>query len=186
MRLAVTGGIAEGKSTVIQAIRDAGFEAISADDVAQDVFRLDEVQSGLSDILKTKPPIDPAALKSALFSSTHVRQAVNRLMHPLILRNVRQSGAPVVEVPLLIESCLHGDFDFVWVVTCGREEQLRRLSERVGDLETATLMIQAQLSSRAKLPFADRIVRTNVDLDTVRQYVFDAIRRDLEIRLARS
>lgn len=186
MRLAVTGGIAEGKSTVLQAIREAGYETVSADDIARDVFRSAKVQAGLSRILGKDEPIHPETLKTALFERPEVRREVNRLMHAPILGMLIDHPAPVVEVPLLIESCLQGLFDGVWVVTCGPEEQLRRLSLRLGDPQLASRMIQAQLNSRIKLPFADRIVRTNLEMDTVRQYVFEAIRRDLELRLARS
>ena len=184
MRLAVTGGIAEGKSTVLLAIRDAGYEVVSADDIARTVFQHEEVQASLSRILGREPPIDPEVLRSALFADPRIRHEVNRVTHPMILRNLRRSSAPVAEVPLLIESCLYGAFDRVWVVTCSPEEQLRRLSERLGDKNRAVQMVQAQLNSRAKLPFADRIVRTNLDLDTVRQYVFEGIRHDLGIHLA--
>jgi dephospho-CoA kinase len=108
MRLAVTGGIAEGKSTVLQAIHEAGFETVSADDIARDVLHTAEVQAGLSQILGKDEPIEPATLKSALFESPKVRQDVNRLMHPAIMRMLKDHPAPVVEVPLLVESCLQG------------------------------------------------------------------------------
>jgi len=186
MRLAVTGGIAEGKSTVLQAIQEAGVDTASADEIAKQVFQLDEVQAGLAHILSSELPIEPDRLKSAIFTDPHARRAVNCLMHPLIVRGLKTSRAAVVEVPLLFESATQGLFDRVWVVTCGPEEQLRRLIERTGDPDQAKQMVEAQLPSRARLPFADRIVRTNLDPDTVRLYVFDAIRRDLGISLARS
>ena len=186
MRLAVTGGIAEGKSTILQSIQEAGFAVASADDIARQVFQSEEVQGELARIIGTKPPVGPEELKSALFADTAARRAVNRVMHPQVLKAMEAVEAPVIEVPLLIESATHGLFDRVWVVTCGPEEQLRRLSERTGDVTRAKLMIEAQLPSRARLPFADRIIRTNLEPDTVRLYVFDVIRRDLGISLARS
>src|SRR5688572_7835223 len=186
MRLAVTGGIAEGKSTVLQAIQEAGIDVVSADEIARQVFQLEEVQAELASILKTEPPIEPDRLKSAIFADPHARRAVNRLMHPLVIRDIEASVVPVIEVPLLIESATQGLFARVWVVTCGPEEQLRRLTERTGDTFSAKQMMEAQLPSRARLPFADRIVRTNLELNTVRQYVFDSIGLDLGIRLARS
>lgn len=186
MRLAVTGGIAEGKSTVLQVIQEAGVEVASADEIAKRVFELDEVQAGLARILGGEPPVEPGRLKSAIFANPPARRAVNRLMHPLVIHGIEASQAPVVEVPLLLESATQGLFDRVWVVTCGPEEQLRRLIERTGDPLQAKQILEAQLPSRARLPFADRIVRTNLEPNTVRQYVFEAIGLDLGTRIARS
>lgn len=186
MRLAVTGGIAEGKSTVLRAVQEAGIEVASADEFAKQVFQQDLVQIELARIIGGQPPIEPERLKTALFADAGARRAVNRLMHPRILKGIESSQAQVIEVPLLVESAIQGQFDRVWVVTCGLEEQLRRLTERTGNAAGATRMIEAQLPSRARLPFADRIIRTNLEPNTVRLYVFDAIRRDLGISLARS
>jgi len=186
MRLAVTGGIAEGKSTVLQAVQEAGFEVASADEIAKEVFQREQVQFELALILGVQAPVAREQLKSALFADPAIRQRVNRLTHPLILEAMMKSGAHVIEVPLLLESATQGLFEGIWVVACGFEEQLRRLTERLGDTIQARRMIEAQLPSRARLPFADRIIRTNGELNTVRLYVFEAIRRDLGSSLARS
>ena len=186
MKLAVTGGIAEGKSTVLQSVQEAGIEVASADDIARDVFQLDQVQAELARIIGVQTPIAPDQLKKALFSDSNARRAVNRLMHPQIIAAIGSSQAQVIEVPLLLESATQGHFDRIWVVTCGFEEQLRRLTERTGNAAEARRMVEAQLPSRARLPFADRIIRTNLEPNTVRLYVFDAIRRDLGSSLARS
>lgn len=186
MRLAVTGGIAEGKSTVLQAIQEAGIEVASADEIAGQVFQLEQVQTEIAQIIGVQAPVQPEQLRTALFANSQIRRAVNRLMHPLVIQALESSPASVIEVPLLFESATQGLFDRIWVVACGFEEQFRRLSERTGSAAEARRMIEAQLPSRARLPFADRIVRTNLEPNTVRLYVFDAIRRDLGTSLARS
>jgi len=186
MRLAVTGGIAEGKSTVLQVIQEAGADVESADEIAKQVFQLEQVQIDLARIIGSQPPIEPEQLKAALFADARTRRAVNLLMHPRIFKGIESSQAHVIEVPLLLESAIQGLFDRVWVVTCGPQEQLRRLTERTGNADEARRMVEAQLPSRARLPFADRIIRTNLEPNTVRLYVFDAIRRDLGSSLARS
>lgn len=66
-----------------------------------------------------------------------------------------------MEIPLLIEACLQGGFDRVWVVTCGADEQRRRLVERLGGEAGAEALLGSQLPTRAKIPFADVVIRTN-------------------------
>lgn len=175
-RLAVTGGIAEGKSTVLAHLREAGYETESADEIAREVFAGPEVQAFLGERLGSAAP---DLVRTAITSTSEFRRSMNAIAHPLILERLESSPAQVFEVPLLIEACLHFRFDRVWVVTCGPEEQATRLAKRFGDAATARAMLATQLPTAAKIPFADRVVRTNADKESVRRYVFEAVKYDL-------
>ena len=178
-RLAITGGIAEGKTTVTGYIRELGIAAVSADDISREVFAEPEVQADLRKHFQTSESIDPSHARSALASDVRFRRKLNDLTHPRILRLMRASVARVFEVPLLFEACLQGEFDRVWVVTCGPEEQIERLVSRLGDRQKASAMLQTQLPTPVKCAFADRIVRTNLDEASVKAYVIEAVGRDL-------
>lgn len=104
-------------------------------------------------------------------ASTQVRRAVNSAMHRMVLEELVGSGAQAVEVPLLCEACLTDAFPYVWVVTCGLEEQTRRLRTRLGSEAAANSAMAWQLPTRAKLPFADAIVRTNRERADVLSHV---------------
>lgn len=183
-RIAVTGGIAEGKSTVVGYIADAGIATLSSDSIAREVFALEEVQTRLSALLAVQAPVDPAAVREAISATPELRRQVNRVMHPEIIRRIESAGAPVVEVPLLLEACLQGMFDRIWVVTCGPDEQLRRLARRLGDQDAARRLIGTQLPTAAKLPFADRIIRTDRPSGIVKGYVLEQIRAELGAAVA--
>ncbi len=178
MKVAITGGIAEGKSTVLGYLRDLGCEVTSSDDIARQVFERDEVQSEIGRLLGVDPPVDRAAVRAAL-ADPDLRRAINRITHPLIRACGRASLATCFEVPLLIEACLQGEYDRVWVVTCGEQEQLRRLEQRLGSRAEAEAMIRAQLPSRAKIPFADLLIRTNASENAVQVLVSSAFEREL-------
>jgi dephospho-CoA kinase len=170
MRIAVTGGIAEGKSTVLGYLREFGYTTLSGDEIARECFHEVDVQSALAGLLATAPPVTPSAMRAALAGPVEVRRAVNRIMHPRVVERMSGSSAQFIEVPLLIETCLHPLFDGVWVVTCGPEEQFRRLRERGGS-ELAMRLIEIQLNSFVKTPFGDVVVRTNAAVETVKRYV---------------
>lgn len=178
MRIAITGGIAEGKSTVLGYLRDEGFHVASADEIARRVFESDTVQLALASLLGHSGPVAPSEMRHALSASSGTRRAVNRLLHPLILDALERERAEFFEVPLLVETCLQGRFDRVWVVSCGPEEQLRRLTERLGDAEKATALIGLQLPTKVKCAFADEIVRTNSPEDRVKASVRAAVTRE--------
>lgn len=168
MRIAITGGVAEGKSTVCQALSDAGYATISADAVARAVFLEPDVQRSLAAIIGLNgPEVTPAEVRAAITQDPKIRSAVNQLMHPRVRSQMDASPAPFHEVPLLIEACLHSRYDKVWVVTCGPEEQLARLALRLGSQEAAIALIQTQLPTCLKLAFADQVIDTRFSASEV-------------------
>jgi dephospho-CoA kinase len=176
-RIAITGGISEGKSTVLAYLRDEGYTVESADVIARNVFELPETQAAIAELLQVPAPISAGQVRERMADAAF-RRALNRMTHPRILSDLRSSKAAFVEVPLLIEACLQAEFDRIWVVTCGAREQLRRLAERLGDEAAAQALIGTQLTSHVKSTFADAIVRTNRDEPTVMRCVTVAARRE--------
>lgn len=179
MKLAITGGIAEGKSTVASYVSDLGIEVASADAIAREVLESPDVQSELSLLFEIDLPVTPDKIRPLVFENPARRRELNRVLHSRVFGRIRTHGAPVMEVPLLFETVLQGFFGRVWVVTCGPGEQLRRLVARLGDEQLARNQLNAQLRTCIKCAFADRIVRTIDEPNTVRSHVSEAIRRDL-------
>lgn len=177
-RIAITGGIAEGKSTVVGYLADLGYSVESSDRIAREVFETEPVQRILADLTGESPPFSRDSLRERL-NSVDFRRTLNAVMHPLILEGLRLTRAQVIEVPLLLETCMQSEFDCIWIVTCGAEEQVRRLCARLGDERSAEALIRTQLATRAKIPFADRLVRTNCEESTVQRFVSTAAHHDL-------
>ena len=175
MRVAITGGIAEGKSTVLGYLRESGARTASADDAAREVFADASMQNRIAKLSGLRAPIDRETLRAAIAERPELRRELNLLMHGPILTRLMQSDALFVEIPLLIEACLQARFDRVWVVTCGRQEQLRRLAERLGGEPAALEMLETQLRTESKVPFADRIIRTNQAEPSVKHFVVEAL-----------
>jgi dephospho-CoA kinase len=159
--LAITGGVAEGKSTVLAAVAAAGIPTCSADAVVAGLWSDPEIERDALAAIGLDPPFDRERVRARLEESAEARRALNRALHAPTLAAMRATGAVAFEVPLLVETCLQGAFDLVWVATCGPEEQRRRLVARLGDEQAATRMMAWQLPTRAKIPFADRVIRTN-------------------------
>lgn len=178
-RIAITGGVGEGKSTVLRYAQELGVSTVSSDAVARRVFNSEPVQRQLSEATGLPLPILPEHLRDRFPKDPTLRRTLNRIMHPLIRAEVLASKALIAEVPLLIEACMVGDFDRIWVVTCGPEEQLARVAARLGSVQAAKRLIATQLPTRAKLPFADVVVRTNQPEETVKTYIAEVLRSEL-------
>lgn len=178
MGIAVTGGIAEGKSTVMGYLREMGYETASADTMAREVFLDEEVQAKLADLIGCGVPVLAEVLRAEIASSDEIRRRVNQLMHPLVVKKMVASTAQAIEVPLLFETVLHPLFERVWVVTCGKDIQLQRLTERLGNVQAAQGLIGTQLPTLVKCVFADEIIRTNGSGESVKAIVQSAISRE--------
>lgn len=157
----ITGGIAEGKSTVLGILRDAGYSVASADEAARQVLSDPEIAKVVATAAGLRYPFERIELRDRLARDPAVRRRVNSVLHPLIRDQLAVKNAQFVEIPLLIEDCLQDQFEEIWVVTCGPQEQLSRLNIRTGSESASRALLAMQLPTSAKLPFADRIVRTN-------------------------
>jgi len=97
------------------------------------------------------------------------------MMHPAVVRALQAhlqarepSPTPIfVEVPLLIEVALQGMFDAIVVVQATPALQRQRLMARGVPPQRARQILQAQLPTRCKTPFADWVIRTHRSLEYV-------------------
>lgn len=172
--IAITGGIAEGKSTVLGYLREAGYSTVSSDHIAAELLADPKIGKEVALAAGLLFPIDRSAMMNRILHDVAVRRRVNALMHGPIFDAITKANADFAEVPLLIEACLQDRFAATWVVTCGLETQRQRLLERLGsDVKTADLL-STQLHPDTKLAFADRVIRTNAGADRVKVSTLEA------------
>jgi len=165
--IAVTGGPADGKSTVLQALADLGAKTLSADHLAASLWQDSEWVSLVAEVLELPEPLTKVAVRQRITGDHEARRALNAVSHPLIFQQLSDGDVDAVEVPLLIEGVLMQNFSQVWVVQCGVVEQRRRLTLRLGNEAAADSLMATQLPTTCKIPFADTVIRTNVVLPDV-------------------
>src|SRR5687767_9171491 len=179
MRIAVTGGIADGKSTVCSNLAELGYPVMSADDIVAVLYGnpavVDKVKSAFSDQIVNQGAIDRDALRQEITTDPTARAKLNAIFHSAVMREILErtdtKSIAFAEVPLLIETATQGWFDEVWVVAAGPTEQRRRLIERLKSAGDADALLATQLPTDAKIPFADRVIRTNVTVETVKSTI---------------
>ncbi len=187
LTVALTGGIATGKSVVARVLRARGCFIHSADRVARHLTKpgLPAWQKIVShfgpEVLNPDQTINRSKLAATIFSKKRERQFLNSLIHPLVLkkkmeaiRRVEKKGGHkifVSEAALTVESGFARFFDKVIVVDCGKETQVRRLMERdrISRAE-ARKKIRSQMPLEEKLKYADYVIDTSGTRDeTVKQ-----------------
>ncbi len=185
MLVAVTGGIAEGKSTVVRWFEEWGAHGLSLDNIAR---QLSAPQGALwkaivaefgQGYLLPDGELNRRLLGEAVFADSALRRRLNRISHPLILQQmhleiaqIRQrdpDALVVVEVPLLIECALYPQFERVVVVEAGESAQLSRLQAGGLSEQEAQRRLKAQIPTRVKRIFADWVVRNHGNLEETRE-----------------
>ena len=204
LRVALTGGIACGKSIVARLLEDKGCFVHSADKAAHDLMTPGRpawkkvVSRFGEDILRADRTIDRTRLGPLVFSDPAARRFLDGLLHPLVLaeqgkvvRRLEREGRVrifVSEAALTVEAGYAGRFDRVVVVHCSEAEQVRRLSLRDGiGGEAARRKIRAQMPQEEKLRHADYAVDTTGSLaETVEQTerLYARLLQDAEVNRA--
>lgn len=175
-RIALTGGIATGKSYV-----RARFEALGVPTIDADVLAHEAVAPGSPglaavvsrfgrDVLDPDGALDRQTLGTIVFADPEARKALEAIVHPEVRRATEQWFASldparhpsaIADIPLLYEVGRDRDFDAVTVVACTAETQLRRVMQRGLSEAAARQRIAAQLPIDEKVRRADYVIRTD-------------------------
>ena len=170
LKIALTGGIACGKSSVIQIFKKNAIAIIDLDVIAREVVEpntqaLSELVAHFGNgILNDDQSLDREALRQVLFENNANQKIIEEILHPKILEKMQmeikkvKNRLVVVEVPLLVEQNLSNLFDRAIVVDCDEQNQLKRLLKRENiDEKLAKTMISAQASRKQRLALSKKL-----------------------------
>jgi dephospho-CoA kinase len=194
-RIALTGGIASGKSTVAKLFTALGAQLIDTDQVGRELVSppstlLNQIATRFGpQVLTRAGTLDRARLRQIVFDDPTARRDLEALMHPAIRAEVaqlsRRLGGPyqLVAVPLLVETGTAGDYDRVLLVDTDPELQRRRLMVRDGlDAAAADRIIQAQATRAARLAAAHDVISNDGDVGALAAQVEALHRRYRPLR----
>jgi dephospho-CoA kinase len=194
--VALTGGIASGKTTVGRMLVDKGAFLVESDALARKVVEKGSeayreiVEHFGESILDPQENIDRAKLGAVVFNDPSEREFLNRVTHPRILQLMASEierirvetgdrAIVVLDIPLLVEAGVAGAFDFTLVVDASPETQEERLVRDRGlSREDARARIASQASREERLRVADFVVRNEgslVDLEREVERAWEAI-----------
>jgi dephospho-CoA kinase len=178
LKVALTGGIATGKSHVLGRFAALGIPTIDADRLAREVLEPGQpaceavVRRFGRGIIDDRGEIDRRALAALIFDDVDARHALEAIVHPTVYDAIahwfdelgHRGDAPmaVADIPLLFETGRQADFDRVVVTRCAPELQLRRVRDRDGatDVE-ARQRLDAQWPTDRKVARADHVIDTS-------------------------
>ena len=174
--IGLTGGIASGKSTVLQHLRQAGYSVIDADKLGHKVLEQGNpgynkvVKCFGNEILNPDGSVNRTALGGIVFVDAEKLKQLNEISHPIIAEMIQKEfeesvsdsngGIVFLEAALLIEANWYKVCGHIWVVSLDSTVAHRRLQERDNLSETeAKLRVGAQLDQEERLAYADVVLQ---------------------------
>jgi dephospho-CoA kinase len=181
--IALTGGIASGKSTVARCWHEHGAVIVDADALAREVVApgsevLDEIAERFgAEVLAPDGSLNRSALGALVFGDSSARQALNGITHPAIGRLAQRRfddaaradphAIVVYDIPLLVESAQSLDrFELVVTVEAEPEVRVQRLIEHRGmDRSEAQGRVASQATAEQRQSVADFVIDASDSLE---------------------
>ncbi|HUQ68138.1 MAG TPA: dephospho-CoA kinase [Planctomycetaceae bacterium] len=193
LKVGLTGGIATGKSDVLERFRRRGVPCLDADQLAHGVTAAGtEATTAIaarfgSEVLAPDGSVDRTRLGPIVFADAAARRDLEALTHPAVYRAIAAGlrafqilgGYPlaIVDVPLLYESGHDSDFDRIIVTTCPPATQRERLRERGLSETEVEQRLAAQWPLNEKAARADFTIRTDGTFDETDHQVANILTR---------
>ena len=198
--IALTGGIAAGKSTVAARLAELGAVIVDADQIVRDVQSpgspvLHSIADEFGDgILSDDGSLNRPALGALVFGAPDRLAALNAIVHPAVRdESARRFGEAfaadpdavvVYDVPLLVEARVDDPWELVVVAHAPAEVREQRLVDLRGmSRQDAASRITSQVPDEARLAIADVVIDTAGTLAQTRDQV-DVLWEALPLRIA--
>ena len=192
INIAITGGIASGKTQVTNYLISKGYTVVDADRMSREMtapggkampYILEHF--GPSFILEDGS-LDRAAMRDLVFRDPSWKSVLEEGTTKVVLEDIEAikkeraaSGDKVLffDIPLLFETGSEDDYDAVWVVTADYEIRKRRIMERDGiDDSLIDLIMDSQEGEEKKVRLADNVIYNNGTMDELRESVDRTLR----------
>ncbi|WP_032537791.1 dephospho-CoA kinase [Streptococcus mutans] len=190
--IGIAGGIASGKSTITNYLRQKGYQVIDADQVVHDLQanggRLYQALVNWlgTAILNEAGELNRPKLSQFIFSSPDNLAKSSQLQNAIIRQELetrrdqlaKTEAIFFMDIPLLIEQNYRDWFDEIWLIAVSPETQIKRLKQRNGySQEEAQQRLASQMPLQSKKVYADQIIDNNKTVENTKMQVDSQLRR---------
>ena len=193
--IGLTGGIGTGKSTVSQILKEKKFPVIDLDIISHEVIKFPKVVEKIvenfgKEVLEYNNTgnwiVSREKLGRVIFGNREKRLILNSVMHPEILRIMREkileckkeNKIIFVEIQLLFEVQWEKEFDYILLVSAEKETQIKRILSRDNrSKEEALNIINSQMSLDEKKKRSDYVIENDGNIQDLEKKVDDFLKK---------
>ena len=191
-KIAITGNIASGKSTVENFIKEKGYEIFDADEICHFAMLNDnEITQQIKETFKNTNVfdkdghIDRKKLGEIVFADNNAKTLLENILHPYVKEQLNKFFAQnndkdfvFASIPLLFEANMENIVDKIILVCADEKIRLERLIKRNNfSEEHAYARIKAQMPQEEKIKLANYIIFNDTDLNYLKQEVINVLNR---------
>lgn len=177
-RVALTGGIGTGKTTVAAQFEKFGVPVIDSDIIARNIVKPGQpclnkiIQTFDNELLTTEGKLNREKLRKIIFNDDKAKKKLEKILHPAIYEEIEKQIAKIdypyclVVIPLLIETNAMDRFDRILVVDTDEKKQIQRAHQRDNTSEqNIEKIIKSQTNRQQRLEYADDIIENNFNIE---------------------
>lgn len=185
-KLAVTGNLSCGKSSVCRILKELGAYVISADNIVHQLLSPEtnlgrEVIQLLGPHILVNNKIDRSIISQIVFFEPQLLQALEKIIHPAVYKEIESDYQKqqniehppklfVAEIPLLFESGGEKNYDFTLAVVADPKLCLKRFLEKTKyDQQEFELRNARQLPGLSKASRADYVIMNSGSLESLQE-----------------
>ncbi|MCB1110393.1 MAG: dephospho-CoA kinase [Chlamydiia bacterium] len=190
-KIAITGGIASGKTTVCRILKDHGASTLSSDEIIHQLLRenstcIDKVIALLGSEIMTEGQVDRKKVADIVFNDEKKLKALEALLHPFLLDRIEEEYKKaaqeekgndfVVELPLVQEIGKEKNFDLIVAVVSNKERALKRFIQAGFTEDSFHKRNARQWDQEKKARAADYVIENNGTFETLKHKVLEMMK----------
>jgi len=190
-KIAITGSLGTGKSTILKILQNLGFSTFSCDEVVKNLYKDPDIQKKIieifgKEILSIDGKLNKRKILEKILENNKLKEKLESLFHPLVkekllefIRERKKEKIIFAEVPLLFEVGWEDLFDEIWVITCSPLTQKERILKKGLEEKLGEKLLKLQLSLKEKEKKAHKIIFSEKSFEDLEKEIKEMLKEYL-------